>query len=76
MFDQYTVAKAQGQEHEFEEIESAYDDIILELEKSETYDDMERKVYSVINEEYKVVRVIQQGNLIQEIKLVPRKDVQ
>ncbi|MEC1647617.1 hypothetical protein [Bacillus halotolerans] len=76
MFDQYTVAKAQGQEHELEEIESAYGDIILELEKSETYEGMERKVYSVINEDYKVVRVYQQGKLIQKIKLVPRGVVQ
>lgn len=71
MFDEYSVAKAKGQEKQFEEIKSIYNDADLELEDVEAFDNMSKKVYTVLNEEYKVVKVFQDDRLIQEYKLIP-----
>jgi len=73
MFDEYSKAMAQGEEHQFKEVESLYNDADLLLEHTETFGDMKKEFYSVAQEDYKVVRIYQAEKLIQEYKLLPRQ---
>lgn len=74
IFDEFTVAKSQGQELNFKEVESLYNIIDLEEipELTEEYSDMSKKVY-VHKDAYRVVQVRQHRKLIQEYKLTPKE---
>ena len=73
MYDEYTVAKANGQDLNFKEIESLYRLIDLEEESREEYSDMHKVVYNHVDG-FKVVKVFQHRKLIQEYKLVPKEE--
>lgn len=74
MFDDWTVAKAQGKEYQFKEIESVYNMEDLEEDESlyEVFGDMSKRVFNH-KDGFKVVQVFQNDKLIQEYKLVPKK---
>jgi hypothetical protein len=72
MFDDWTVSKAQGVEHEFKEVKSDYNIIDLDEESSEEFGDMSKKIYKH-KEGFKVVKVFQNKKLIQEYKLIPKE---
>lgn len=74
-FDEWSVAKAQGKEHQFAEIVSVYKDEDLTEESAEHYEDMSKVVYSH-KEGFKVAKIFQDGKLIQEIKLIPKEKEQ
>jgi hypothetical protein len=73
-FDAYTVAKAQGKEMEFAEIDSIYNivDLTEIPELTEDYGSMSKKVYEH-TDGYRVVQVRQNRKLIQEYKLIPKE---
>lgn len=73
MFDDYTVAKAKGEELKFKEIESIYNDADLTEESSEVYSDMAKIIFNH-KDGFKVVRIYQDDKLIQEFKLIPKED--
>jgi hypothetical protein len=77
MYDAWTVAKAQGKEHQFKEVKSVYNLIDLEEipELSEDFGDMSKKVYSH-KDGFRVVKVFQNKKLIQEYKLIPKEKEQ
>ncbi|MED4619531.1 hypothetical protein [Priestia megaterium] len=74
LFDEYTVAKAQGKELEFKEVKTKYNLIDLTEDKSlaEEFSDMSKKVYDH-KDGFKVVKVFQNKKLVQEYKLVPKE---
>ncbi|MEH7117245.1 hypothetical protein V7128_07460 [Neobacillus vireti] len=73
MFDEYTVKKYQGVEHEFKEVKSEYKKKDLTKESSEEFGDMSKVVYQH-KDGFKVVQVFQNKKLIQEYKLIPKKE--
>ncbi|MGG4039006.1 hypothetical protein ABEV80_12910, partial [Heyndrickxia ginsengihumi] len=75
MFDDWTVAKSQGQEYQFKEVESHYNDEDLQIENYEDFGDMSKGVYNH-KEGFKVVRVFQGKKLIQEYKFIPKDDTE
>lgn len=75
-FDEYSVAKSNGEEKQFAEIESVYSIVDLQeiVDLSETYGNMSKKVYEH-KDGFRVVQLRQNRRLIQEYKLVPKEDV-
>lgn len=74
-FDEYSVAKSNGEEKQFAEIESVYSIVDLQeiVDLSESYGNMSKKVYEH-TDGFKVVQVRQNRRLIQEYKLIPKED--
>lgn len=74
-FDAWSVAKAQGKEVVFEEIESLYNTLEAEeiTEFTEDYGSMSKIMYEH-QDGYRFVQVKQHGKLIQEYKLIPKEE--
>lgn len=71
MYDDYTVSIAKGEEMQFEEIESLYEEDDLEEESVEEYGDMKKITYKHIDG-FKVMQIMQNDKVIQEVKLIPK----
>lgn len=74
LFDAWTVAKAEGKELDFKEIESEYNEADIICEDSESYGDMTKDTYSIVGSKDKLVRVYQGNKLIQEYRLVAKEE--
>lgn len=72
-YDAWTVAKAKGEELEFEPVESLYNKADLKPTEQDVFGNMTRTVLSH-KDGFKVSQVRQNGHLIQEYKMVPRAD--
>lgn len=72
LYDDWTVAAAEGKEHLFTEIKSVYDHADLTLDKQVDYGTMSEVTLDHVDG-YKVVKIYQHGKLIQEYKLIPQE---
>lgn len=71
-FDEWTVSVIDGEEKKFKPVKSVYDQAELQLEDKEEYGNMAKLTF-VHDSGFKVVKVYQDGNLIQEYKLTPKE---
>lgn len=72
VFDDWSVATANGEAEDFAEITSVYDPVNLSYESEENFGDMDKVTLNHVDG-YKVVKVYQKKRLVQEYKLTPKE---
>lgn len=72
-YDSWSVAKMQGLEQEFKTINSIFTDHDLGHLNTETFGNMEKHTFEHVGG-YNVVRVYQDGRLVQEFKVLPKEE--
>jgi len=78
MYDAWTTSLARGEELEFDKVDTLFDDTDLVLVNEETFSDLSKEIYTFKEKgnENKLVRVYQEGNLIQEYTLLAKDEAE